>query len=204
MPAEAQTRLLRALQSGRIRRVGGRQEIAVNVRIIAATNRDLTPMIAAGTFREDLFYRLNVFPIEVPPLRERVEDIPLLVWAFLGEFSSRMGKKVTQISRRTMEQLQQETWHGNVRELRNVIERAVILSTNEVLRIPEQSTPAPTQGTATLANNERQHILATLERTGWRIKGPKGAAVALGVPPSTLYSRMRQLNIPVKRELGPQ
>ena len=149
-----------------------------------------------GRFREDLDYRLNVFPIRVAPLREPAEDIPLLVWQFLGEVSSRMGKKITQVPRQTMEALQRHPWPGNVRELKNVIEHGAILTTGNTLRLPllddaaQVGAPPPT-----LADSERELILRALERTRWRIKGPKGAAAALGLNPSTLYGRMKKLGI---------
>jgi len=169
--------------------------------VIAATNRDLAEEVRKGRFREDLYYRLNVFPICVPPLRERTEDIPLLVWAFLKEFSSRMGKKINQVPRRTMEALQRHRWPGNVRELRNVIEHGAIVTTGQTLKVPmlEASAPAA-QMPQTLADSEREHILKALERSGWRIKGPKGAAAVLGLKPSTLYSRMQKLGIPHRRQ----
>jgi len=142
-----------------------------------------------------------VFPIRVPPLRDRPEDIPLLVWAFIEEFSSRMGKKITQVPRITMEMLQRHSWSGNIRELRNVIEHGTIITTDETLRVPmlEQTTPEslPIQ---TLADLEREHIKKALERTGWRIKGDRGAAAALGLKPSTLYNRMNKLGIPSHRQ----
>ncbi len=131
----------------------------------------------------------------MPPLRERAEDIPLLVWAFLEEFSSRMGKKITQVPRTTMDALQRHPWPGNVRELRNVIEHGAIVTTGETLRVPRLDDAAPEAAARTLADAEREHILRTLERTGGRIKGPKGAAAALGLNPSTLYSRMKKLGI---------
>jgi formate hydrogenlyase transcriptional activator len=166
------------------------------VRLIAATNRDLAEDIRKGRFREDLYYRLNVFPIRVPPLRERAEDIPQLVWTFLEELSSRMGKKITQVPRKTMEALQRHPWPGNVRELRNVIEHAAILTTGDTLRAPMLEEAAPVAAPPpTLADSERQAILRALDAARWRIKGSKGAAAALGLNPSTLYSRMKKLGI---------
>ncbi len=138
---------------------------------------------------------LNVFPIRVPPLRERTEDIPLLVWAFLEEFSSRMGKKITQVPRATMDALQRRPWPGNVRELRNVLEHAAILTTDKTLRMPRLDAAAPETAPRTLAEAEREHILQALERACGRVKGPQGAAAALGLKPSTLYSRMKKLGI---------
>jgi formate hydrogenlyase transcriptional activator len=137
-----------------------------------------------GRFREDLYYRLNVFPIRVPPLRERAEDIPVLVWTFLEEFSSRMGKKITQVPRKTMDVLQRHPWPGNVRELKNVIEHGAILTTGDTLKVPMLDDAAPVGAPQpTLADSERELILRALANTGWRIKGPKGAASALGLNP---------------------
>jgi len=198
---EVQAKLLRVLQEGRLERLGSPRTIQVNVRVIAATNRDLTDDLRNRRFREDLYYRLNVFPIRVPPLRKRVEDIPLLVWAFLKEFSSRMGKKITRVPRETMEALQRHPWPGNVRELRNVIEHGTIVTSGDTLRVPMLTdAPPAAQPAQTLADVEREHILKSLERTGWRIKGPRGAAVCLGLNPSTLYTRMQKLGIPHRRQ----
>jgi transcriptional regulator with GAF, ATPase, and Fis domain len=198
---EVQAKLLRVLQEGRFERLGSPKTIKVNVRVIAATNRDLTEDLRTGRFRKDLYYRLNVFPIRVPPLRERAEDIPILVWAFLEEFSSRMGKKITQVPRQTMETLQSHPWPGNVRELRNVIEHAAIVTSGDTLRVPMLPDADPgVQPAETLASSEHEHILKALEKTGWRIKGPRGAATMLGVNPSTLYSRMQKLGIPNRRQ----
>lgn len=198
---EVQAKLLRVLQEGQFERLGSPKTIKVNVRVIAATNRDVTEDLRAGRFRKDLYYRLNVFPIRVPPLRERAEDIPMLVWAFLKEFSSRMGKKITQVPRQTMEALQAHPWPGNVRELRNVIEHAAIVSSLDTLVVPMLADAKPgAQPANTLASSEKRHILTALEKTGWRIKGAKGAASVLGVNPSTLYSRMHKLGIPNRRQ----
>jgi PAS domain S-box-containing protein len=198
---EVQAKLLRVLQEGQVERLGSPKTIKVNVRVIAATHRDLVEDLRQGRFREDLYYRLNVFPIRVPPLRERSEDIPLLVWAFLEEFSSRMGKKITQVPRKTMDLLQRHPWPGNVRELRNVIEHGVIVTSGDTLRVPMLSeTVRAAQPAQTLADYEREHILKSLERTGWRIKGTRGAAVLLGLNPSTLYTRMKKLGIPHRRQ----
>ncbi|MFC1657240.1 sigma 54-interacting transcriptional regulator [Candidatus Moduliflexota bacterium] len=192
---EIQAKLLRVLEQGEFERLGNPRTIKTDIRMIAATNRDLAEDIQAGRFREDLFYRLNVFPIRVPPLRERPEDIPLLVWAFVEEFSARMGKKITKVAHTVMDELQRRAWPGNVRELRNVIEHAAILSTGPVLTVPVLDGAAPAAASQTMADVEREHILRTLERAGWRIKGPQGAAVVLGLKPSTLYSRMKKLGI---------
>jgi formate hydrogenlyase transcriptional activator len=199
---EVQAKLLRVLEQGEFERLGSPRTIKANVRLIAATHRDLADDIRTGRFREDLYYRLNVFPIRVPPLRERAEDIPLLVWAFLEEFSSRVGKKITQVPRATMDALQRRPWPGNVRELRNVLEHAAILTTDKTLRVPSLDGAAPGVAARTLAEAEREHIRRTLERTGWRIKGPQGAAVALGLKPSTLYSRMKKLGIESRQTDG--
>jgi transcriptional regulator with GAF, ATPase, and Fis domain len=198
---EVQAKLLRVLQEGQFERLGSPNTIKVNVRVIAATNRDLAEDLRAGRFRKDLYYRLNVFPIRVPPLRERAEDIPMLVWAFLKEFSSRMGKKITQVPRQTMEALQSHPWPGNVRELRNVIEHGAIVTSGDTLRVPMLlDADSGVQPAPTLADSERAHILKALEKTGWRIKGPRGAATLLGINPSTLYSRLQKLGIPNRHQ----
>jgi transcriptional regulator with GAF, ATPase, and Fis domain len=197
---EVQAKLLRVLERGELERLGSPRTIKVDVRLIAATNRDLAEEIRQGRFREDLYYRLNVFPIRVPPLRERPDDIPLLVWAILEEFSARMGKKITQVPRPTMEALQKRSWPGNVRELRNMIERAVIFTPDETLRMPMVDEAASAPRLKTLADAEREHILRVLQMTGWQIKGPAGAAAELGLNPSTLYSRMKKLGIRSHRQ----
>ncbi len=193
---EAQAKLLRVLEEGRFERLGSTRSIKVDIRIIAATNRNLAKEVEGGSFRDDLYYRLNVFPISVPPLRERREDIPSLVWHFVNEFNSRMGRRVESISQRTMDSLKAYFWPGNVRELRNVIERAMILSNDSVLRIqmPEAVGTAP-RGSMRLEDCQRRHILAVLERTGWRIRGRGGAAEILDLKPSTLESKMAKLGI---------
>lgn len=198
---ELQTKLLRVLQDGEFERLGSPKTLKVDVRVIAATNRDLPEAIHNGEFREDLYYRLNVFPITVPPLRERLEDIAPLVWAFLKEFGEKMGKKIPRVPKKTMEALQQYPWPGNIRELRNVIEQAVIISSGEVLqvRLPQGSPGAPTK-ILTLEESERQLITKALEKTNWRVKGPNGAAKLLGLQPSTLYGKMKKLGIPNRGE----
>ena len=196
LPPDVQVKLLRVLQAGEFERLGSPRTIKVNVRVIAATNRDLLEEVRRGRFREDLYYRLNVFPIRMPPLRERPEDISLLVWIFLDEFSTRMGKRITQVPRATMDALQRQSWPGNVRELRNVIEHAAIVTTGASLRLPAIAGAVTTAPAAlTLADAEREHILRVLQSTGWRIKGTRGAAAALAINPSTLRSRMRKLGI---------
>ncbi len=196
-----QVRLLRVLQEGCLERLGSSKTISVNVRIIAATNRDLAAEVRRGTFRQDLYYRLNVFPIQVPPLRERPDDIPLLVRSFAEEFSKRMGRSVLQVPRRVMEALQLYHWPGNVRELRNVIERAVIVSTGHTLQVDLPVAAADAAAIpVSLADAEAELIRKTLKRTGGRIKGPGGAAAQLGMKPSTLYSRMNKLGISPRRD----
>jgi PAS domain S-box-containing protein len=198
---EVQAKLLRVLQQGEFQRLGSPKTHKVNVRIIAATNRDLAADVRKGKFREDLYYRLKVFPIEIPPLRERADDISLLVFAFLEEFSVRMGKKITKVPRKAMETLQKHAWPGNIRELRNVIEHSVILSSGDVLKLSMLGETATRDAQVlTLAEVEREHILKTLEATGWRIKGAHGAAARLDLQPSTLYSRMQKLGIPHRRQ----
>jgi PAS domain S-box-containing protein len=195
-PVELQAKLLRVLQDGRFERLGSPETVTVNVRIIAATNRDLEQAMRDGKFRADLFHRLNVFPIRVPPLRERPEDIPPLLWAFVETFGRRMGKTIKSVPRKTIEQLQRYSWPGNVRELSNIVERAMILTTGDTLRLElpsvRQSTAAPRM---TLKESERAQILHTLHETGWRIRGVHGAAEMLGIKPTTLESRMARLGI---------
>ncbi len=195
-PIELQAKLLRVLQDGRFERLGSPQSVQVDVRIIAATNRDLEQAVRDGKFRADLYHRLNVFPIRVPPLRERPEDIPLLAWAFVEVFGRRMGKTITNIPRRSMQRLQEYSWPGNVRELSNVIERAMILATGEslVVEIPTLG-PAVPPSRMTLSEGMREQILRVLQETGWRIRGAGGAAEILGVKPTTLESRMAKLGI---------
>ena len=207
MSLELQAKLLRVLQEGEFERLGSTKTIRVNVRVIAATNRNLVEEVKKGKFREDLFYRLNVFQIVVPPLRERLEDIPLLVWAFVNEFGDKMGKKINKISKPDMMAFQRYSWPGNVRELRNVIEHAVIVSSGDKLqvRMPEDA-GEKTAGILTLEEYEARHIREALRQTGWRIKGEDGAAMLLGINPSTLYSRMQKLGInnrQLKDEMSP-
>ena len=196
LPLELQPKLLRVLEDGEFERLGSTHTIKVDVRLIAATNRDLAASVRKGTFREDLYYRLNVFPITVRPLRDRPEDISLLVWAFVEEFSEAMGKLIDTIPRERMEALRRYPWPGNVRELRNVIERAMILSRGSVLdvELPREDSLHPFAVTR-LSEVERRHILAILERTGWRVRGEQGAASLLGLKPTTLEARMLKLGI---------
>lgn len=196
LPLEIQAKLLRVLQDGRFERLGGFRTIETDIRIIAATNRDLGAMVKAGTFREDLFHRLNVFPIEVPPLRSRIGDISLLVWKIVQEFNAKMGRSITSIPKATMAYLQQYPWPGNVRELRNVIERAMILTDGHALEIAiPEAAKATGEGIGTLKEAERIHVLAALEKARWRVSGKGGAAEALGLVPTTLRSLMKRLGI---------
>jgi len=197
LPAETQVKLLRVLQNGELERLGSTRTIRVDVRVIAATNRDLNKAVQEKKFREDLYYRLAVFPITVPPLRDRSDDIPLLVWQFLAEFAKRQGKRSDTIPRRAMDVLQAYQWPGNVRELRNVMERAVILSTGPSLNVslPDEAPTAAAPQAITMAEVQRRHIQGILERTRGRIRGPGGAAEILGMKPSTLYDRMKKLGI---------
>jgi transcriptional regulator with PAS, ATPase and Fis domain len=199
LPLELQTKLLQVLEHGEFERLGSSRTIKVDVRVIAATNRDLDEEVRKGRFRADLFYRLNVFPITVPPLRQRAEDIPLLTRFFVEKASKRMGKSIEQISKRTERMLKNYSWPGNVRELENVIERAVINSSGSKLRLADDLaglTGGPTStALKSLREIEKDHILRVLRRTDWRIDGAKGAAVILDLNPSTLRSRMRKLGI---------
>jgi len=204
LPIELQPKLLRVLQDGEFERLGSAHNIRADVRVIAATNRDLWKDVQARRFRADLFYRLNVYPINVPPLRQRREDIPLLVEHFVGVFSKKMGKTITSVAPSALEALRSYLWPGNVRELANVIERAVITTTGTVLQMSNftetLSAAAPHKLSKTLEEVEREHIIAVYEAMGWKIEGPDGAAKILGLPPSTLRSRMRKLKI---KDRGP-
>ncbi len=199
LPLELQVKLLRVLQEGEFERLGGTETLRADVRVIAATNRDIERAAQEGRFRQDLFYRLNVFPIPLPPLRERREDIPLLVRHFVLKHSVRLGKKIEVIPQKTMDALRAYLWPGNVRELENVIERAVLLSRSARLDAGEWlPQPGPASGGAplrTLDEVERDHILDVLERTGWRVGGERGAARILGLKRTTLESRMKRLGI---------
>ena len=206
LPLELQSKLLRIIQEGEFERLGGTRMLKVDVRIIAATNRDLWKEVQAGTFREDLFYRLNVFPVTMPPLRQRAEDIPLLVEHFVSSFSKKLDKKITSVTLATLNALRHYSWPGNVRELANVIERAVIISNSPVLQIPDlaEATPAGAHPTPdnTLEEVERKYIITVLDSKGWRIEGPHGAARILGLHPSTLRTRMAKLKIENPRANG--
>jgi transcriptional regulator with GAF, ATPase, and Fis domain len=203
LPLEVQAKLLRVLQHGQFERLGGGRTLSADVRVLAASNLDLERMVAAGRFREDLFYRLNVFPIRLPPLRDRREDIPLLVWTFVKEFGPATGKAVTSIPRATMDALTRHDWPGNVRELRNVIERAMIVTEGPTLHVDlpflsrrggDRDGRAPAD-ILTLDEAQRRHILAALQKTCWRVSGANGAAALLGLKPTTLESRMAKLGI---------
>jgi PAS domain S-box-containing protein len=196
LPLEAQAKLLRVLQEGKFERLGSTSTVKVDVRVIAATNRDIKRAVQSGRFRDDLFYRLNVFPITVPPLRERREDIPSLVWFFVKEFSERMGKQIERISLKTMDELQAYPWPGNIRELKNIIERSIILTKGTALKVELPSmTSAVSSNGLTLDEVQREHITSVLDQTGWRVRGKNGAAEILGLKPSTLESRMTRLGI---------
>ena len=198
LPLDLQGRLLRVIECGEFERLGSPKTIKGNVRVIAATNRDLAQRVKEGTFREDLFYRLNVVPIHVPPLRERADDIPLLVRALVKEFEATMHRRVGGVPAKIMQALQRHSWPGNVRELRNVIEKGVILSDHGQLHLPALDSGNAVLPTTTLRVAEYQQILKVLESTSWRIKGRGGAAELLGMKPSTLYTTMQRLSIPTK------
>ncbi len=203
MPVELQVKLLRVLQEGEFERIGNPETVKVNVRIIAATNRDLKEEIVQGRFRSDLYYRLCVFPIQVPPLRNRREDIPDLVTFFAGKSARKIGKEQPTISKKAIQKLQAYSWPGNIRELENVIERALILHSGGLLRLDHEvfkylqqsSFEATTTVEQTLEAVERQHIIQTLDACRWKIEGPNGAATILDIHPSTLRSRLKKLGI---------
>jgi transcriptional regulator with GAF, ATPase, and Fis domain len=202
LPQETQAKLLRVLQDGSFERLGGGATLRVDVRVIAASNRNLEDAVRDGRFRDDLYYRLNVFPIHVPPLRERRDDIPLLVWAFVRELAPAMGKTIESIPEVVLEALQEYDWPGNVRELRNVIERTLIVCRGPILHAEPPETMGPSHEkplrSETLEEVERRHIRSVLLKTGWRVSGRDGAAEILGLKPTTLESRMAKLGI--KRE----
>jgi formate hydrogenlyase transcriptional activator len=196
LPQDVQAKLLRVLEQGRFERLGSTHPLQVNVRIIAATNRDLSRDVAEGRFRKDLYYRLNVFPIAVPPLRERPEDIPLLVWSFVRQYEKKMGKRIDHIPRKSMEQLQHYHWPGNARELRNVVEYAMIVSSGRILDVHAPRTASSdVPASLSLEDVERRHILGVLEKSGWRLTGQGGAAENLGLKRTTLQSKMKKLGI---------
>ncbi len=202
IPLELQPKLLRVLQEQEFERLGGNKTIHVDVRLVAATNRDLAAMVAEGRFRSDLYYRLNVFPLVLPPLRERSDDIPLLVRHFTQRFARRMGRRIETIPSAVMECLVRYPWPGNIRELQNVIERAVILSAGSSLQVPlgdlqpaAARASGPSTAAVTLSDAEREHILVALRETGWVVGGPKGAAARLGMKRSTLLWKMKKLGV---------
>jgi len=198
LPLEAQAKLLRAIQNNEFERLGSSHTIKVDARIVATTNRNLEEEVRKGRFRQDLYYRLNVFPITVPPLRQRKEDIPLLVQAFIERYARKLGKQITSIQKETMKALQDYPWPGNVRELESVLERAVILCPGPALQLADKleiSSPFLSSTVRTLEEMERNQILKTLSETRWRIEGKDGAAAILGLNPSTLRARMHKLGI---------
>ena len=193
IPLELQAKLLRVLQEQEFERLGSSYTRHVDVRIVAATNQDLAELVAQKQFRMDLYYRLNVFPIAVPPLRQRVDDIPKLMAYFVQKFGERMSKQISKISRHAMDTLMDHSWPGNIRELQNFIERAVILTKGQVLQLPPlpSRTLIPTEP-LTLKDAERDHILRVLEESNWVVGGPSGAAARLGVARTTLISKMQK------------
>jgi formate hydrogenlyase transcriptional activator len=207
LPAETQIALLRVLQERQFERVGGSRAIPTDVRIVAATNRDLPAAIAAGSFRADLFYRLNVFPIDVPPLRERREDIAILVEYFVKRYADKARKHITKIHKNTLARCRSYHWPGNIGELQNIVERSVILCTGDTLRIDEAWLSSPdasrrmSTGTLTesLRSFEKELIEAALADSNGKVAGPGGAAAKLGIPRSTLDSKIKQLNINKRR-----
>jgi transcriptional regulator with GAF, ATPase, and Fis domain len=200
LPPDLQVKLLRVLQSGEFERLGSPRTLRVDVRVIAATNRNLIDEVRAGRFRRDLYYRLNVFPVRMPALRERQEDIPILAEYLIRRLSEKHQRRVGTIPRHVLDSLVAHDWPGNVRELENVIERALIAMTGPTLRLLEALTPEMGDGPSGAATNlmvdvERAHILKMLHASGWRIEGPRGAAMELGLKASTLRSRMRKLGV---------
>jgi len=197
LPIELQSRLLRVLQEGEFERLGSSKTIKVDVRVIAATSRNLQQAVQEGKFREDLFYRLNVFPITVPPLRERQEDIPPLVWHFLDLLCQRMGRSIETVHSATMDAFKSYYWPGNIRELRNVIERFLITSTGTVFRakLPSVAAAEADARPQTFEEVERNYLLCIMEMVGWRVRGEGGAAQIMRLKPTTLESRMQKLGI---------
>jgi formate hydrogenlyase transcriptional activator len=206
IPLELQPKLLRVLQEREFERLGSTRTQQVDVRVVAATHRDLKQMMAEGKFRSDLYYRLHVFPLPVAPLRERREDIPLLVWHFVDEYARRMNRRIETIPPQAMEAFRGYSWPGNVRELQNFIERTVILSPGSVLCAPlaelkQATVQTPTSEMSTLEEMEREHVLRALKESNWVTGGPKGAAAKLGMKRTTLAYRIRKLGIPVRPQL---
>lgn len=206
MPLELQPKLLRVLQEREFERLGSTQTVRVNVRVVAATNQDLGQLVTKKLFRADLFYRLNVIPICLPPLRERVQDILPLTEFFVAKFAARLNRTIDSIPDEVVAVLQAHDWPGNIRELQNFIERAMVFSPGSVLRLPLDLTPtvkqSPQSATRTLADADREHILETLQQAGWMIGGQKGAANRLGLPRTTLLYKMRKLGIDTRRSQG--
>jgi formate hydrogenlyase transcriptional activator len=205
MPLELQPKLLRALQEREFERLGSNQTVRVNARVVAATNQDLERLVSKKLFRADLFYRLNVIPICLPPLRERIQDIPALTEFFVAKFAASLNKPIDLIPNEVMAVLQAHDWPGNIRELQNFIERAVLFSPGSVLRVPldlKQTVKQPSESAArTLADADREHILETLKQSDWMIGGQGGAADRLGLPRTTLIYKMRKLGIETRRSL---
>jgi len=206
IPLELQPKLLRVLQEQEFERLGSARTLRVDVRVVAATNRDLGQMVEGHQFRGDLYYRLNVFPMMVPPLRDRREDISPLAWHFVRKYSQRMNKSIVHIPEETIQTLTRYQWPGNIRELQNVMERAVILTQGDTLNLPPEKlerAPAinPPNRSLTLREAEREHILRTLDETEWVIGGAQGAAARLGVPRTSLIYRMQKLGIPGRRDM---
>jgi formate hydrogenlyase transcriptional activator len=203
MPLELQPKLLRSLQEQEFERLGSAQTVRVNVRVVAATNQNLEHLVSKKLFRADLFYRLNVIPLSMPPLRERVQDIPLLTEFFVARFAACLKKPIDSIPDEVMEVLKAHDWPGNIRELQNCIERAVLFSPGSVLRLPldlKQTVKQSSESAArTLAEADREHILETLEQVNWLIGGQDGAANRLGLPRTTLIYKMRKLGIEIRR-----
>jgi len=198
LPLELQPKLLRALQEHQFERLGGGRTLEVNVRVVAATNQNLWSMVQERCFRADLFYRLNVFPILLPPLRERREDIPALVEHFVQKFAKRQGKTINRVSNGVLERLKNRHWPGNIRELQNCLERAVIKTAGPVMQLAAVELSAEDFGSGavqTLADAQRAHIIAALRETGWVLGGPQGAAAKLGLPRTTLLGKLRKLGI---------
>jgi formate hydrogenlyase transcriptional activator len=199
IPLALQPKLLRVLQEQEFERLGSGRTHQVDVRLVAATHRNLVEMVKRNEFRSDLYYRLNVFPVPLPPLRARREDIPALVEHFVEIYARRMGKQIDRISPETMSELTSYPWPGNIRELQNFIERSVILSSGNVLNSPltslRNAAEVESIGPITMEDAERDHIRKTLEQTRWVVSGPNGAAARLGIKRSTLYFRMQKLGI---------
>ena len=206
MPLELQPKLLRALQEREFERLGSSQTVRVNARVVAATNQDLGQLVTKKLFRADLFYRLNVIPISLPPLRERIQDILPLTKFFVAKFAASLNKPIDVIPEEVIEVLKAHDWPGNIRELQNFIERAVLFSPGSVLRLPldlkQTVKPSSESAARTLADADREHILETLTQTGWLIGGQDGAANRLGLPRTTLIYKMRKLGIETRRSLG--